>query len=675
MSFRKSAAAALFAALTLPNSLHSQTVTWVVDPFDPSGTGGNSYLAGQITNVWTDWFGSAFRSVTWDATSDAAGSSSSGSMKLTAVFDGTGSSPNQFEVYDGLNGIQPPLNGLQYTNFQCDVRFDPSSATVLAGGTPVFGHLQFGTRNGYGQDYFGAVDVPASNTNWVHVSLPLNAQSDTNLLSINDVLIHIYGPYYSPGLSGTTILWVDNIQLVGAAPVPTNCVVDWNDVHQRIDGFGASSAFRGTWTAAQADMFFSTNTGIGLSLLRNRITPTGSTVETNIMRMALDRGAKVWSATWSPPAACKDSGTVNGGHFLSASNQAYASQLANYALNMKNAGINLYALSVQNEPDYNTTNYESCLWTSQQIHDFIPFLSQALSNNGLSATRILVAESSHWSFDLTTNALSDLNTSNQVGILAAHDYDYKVGPVNSYGKPLWETEVSTFDSYDGSITNAMYWANQIHSFLTLAQVNAWHFWWLISYNADNEGLTDTQGNPAKRMYVLGNYSRFVRPGFYRVGVSNNALTSISAYKDNASGSFALVAINTGTTNYLQTFNLKGFTAASVTPWVTSDSLSLASQPAVGVTNATFSYLLPPMSVVTFAGQTLSPPTFTAITVSGGQVHLTVNGQVGPNYTLWTSTNLTAWLPWLTTNPAAMPLSLSDTNPLLPAKFYRVQIGP
>jgi len=53
-------------------------------------------------------------------------------------------------------------------------------------------------------------------------------------------------------------------------------------------------------------------------------------------------------------------------------------------------------------------------------------------------------------------------------------------PVNHYGKPLWETEVSTFDSYDGSISNALYWAGQIHDFLTVDQVNAWHFWWLMA---------------------------------------------------------------------------------------------------------------------------------------------------------------------------------------------------
>ena len=105
----------------------AQTV-YVVDPFDPSGTGANNYASGQITNVWGNWFGGAFQSLVWDSACDANTNAGSGSMKITASF--TGSDGNsQFEVYD-FNGIYPPVNGLQYTNFQCDVRFARGSATV-----------------------------------------------------------------------------------------------------------------------------------------------------------------------------------------------------------------------------------------------------------------------------------------------------------------------------------------------------------------------------------------------------------------------------------------------------------------------------------------------------------------------------------------------------------------
>jgi hypothetical protein len=222
--------------------------------------------------------------------------------------------------------------------------------------------------------------------------------------------------------------------------------------------------------------------------------------------------------------------------------------------------------------------------------------------------------------------------------------------------------------------NGLYWANQIHSFMTVAQANAWNFWWLVSYNPDNEGLTDTNGVPAKRMYVLGQYSRFVRPGYYRVGVVNNAGTSISAYKDPNSGGFAIVAINNSGSDIVQIFNLNGFTATHVTPWITSGSLSLSNQAPVNVTNATFAYVLPAQSVVTFVGKAdVTVPTL-AIHRAGSQIGLTVNGSAGWNYTLLTATNLSNWQPLLLTNPSVMPITWSDTNAVSNSRFYRLQLG-
>jgi len=104
--------------------------------------------AGHIGNVWGNWFGGAFQSLVWDSASDANTNPASGSMKITANFP---VSTDQFEVWDGLSAINPGLNGLQFTNFQCDVRFAAGSATKSG----TFGNLQFGIPTpSNGQDYF-----------------------------------------------------------------------------------------------------------------------------------------------------------------------------------------------------------------------------------------------------------------------------------------------------------------------------------------------------------------------------------------------------------------------------------------------------------------------------------------------------------------------------------------
>ena len=71
---------------------------------------------------------------------------------------------------------------------------------------------------------------------------------------------------------------------------PAECIISWSPHRQIIDGFGASSAWTTrALTDAEADMFFSPSVGIGLSLLRNRITPLGGTDELQTR----------WN-TWSP---------------------------------------------------------------------------------------------------------------------------------------------------------------------------------------------------------------------------------------------------------------------------------------------------------------------------------------------------------------------------------------
>ena len=202
------------------------------------------------------------------------------------------------------------------------------------------------------------------------------------LVSTNIVSFHAL-KHSLMALRGLSVIVL--LSLVVLSHAAETVTVDWATVFQRIDGFGASSAWRSSWTTAQADMFFSTNhgtgtsldakinfafNGIGLSLLRNHITyassisesATPSTAEISIMQMAQARGARVWSTPWTPASGFKSNNGPNGGNYLgggdNATNLAYASQLANYVTNLRSTyGINLYAISVQNEPNAKVTTY------------------------------------------------------------------------------------------------------------------------------------------------------------------------------------------------------------------------------------------------------------------------------------------------------------------------------
>ena len=417
--------------------------------------------------------------------------------------------------------------------------------------------------------------------------------------------------FFAPGRDFITLLLLLFAFLfrAGAQTNDGMATINWNEVHQPIEGFGAASAFEkdSGLTEAQADFFFTTN-GIGLTLLRTHIQTDGTTKEASFMKSAQARGAKIWSAPWSPPAAMKSNTNVNNGGFLLTNfYPAYANQLADYVVNLKQQhGINLYAISIQNEPNYKA-HYESCIWTGQQLHDFVPYLHDALLQHGVTSTKILLGERGNWDLSMTTNTMNDPVTAAMVGILASHNYG-KPGPqpVNAYGKSLWETEACDLKGKsESSITNGLKWAMCLHDFLTVAQVNAWHYWDL---NNAISGLGLYHNwVPTKRLYCYGQFSRFIRPGYYRIGVTNSGDASVSAYKDPQSNGFAIVAINTNTAAITESFTLSDAPAiTSVMPWITSANLSLANQPAVAVVNQSFTYTLPGQSVVTFAGQEYPP---------------------------------------------------------------------
>ena len=648
--------------------LPAQTVTNVIDAFNT-----NTYPNGTITNKWSNWFGNAFQSLSLDPAVDANTNATSGALKIVLNFPGTAG--EQFEVWNGITGISPTLSAVQFTNLQCDVRFAAGSAT--SGGN--FGNLQFGLATpSFGQDYYStSVTIPASNTNWVHVSIPLNVNTDTNLYNIANVLVHLYDG--AGGLSGPSTLWVDNIRLVGMATNAGTVTVNYANTQQRIDGFGASSAWMfSALSTADADLLFSTNTGAGLSLLRTRIAPGGviDDAEGTIAQMATARGARVWSTPWTPPVALKITNSwgtnapLNGGWFSNtvANCQTYAAELTSYVAAMKNNyGVSLYAVSVQNEPT-EFVNYESCEWTSLAIHDFVPSLSAALTASNFAATKIILPEHDGWSWNLATNTMSDATTSNLVGILACHNYGSVASAVTQFGtpcpKPIWETE--HYLGTDDSITNGLAVAQEIHSFMTVAQASAYHYWWLTGNGTGS--IANNTANPAKRLFALGNYSKFIRPNFYRVGATNNSTALVSAYKDSASSNFVIVAANPSAYPVNQTFVLTNFPAmGTLTQWVTSASLSLSNQGPVSVAGNTFTYLLPAWTVISFnfiqpvtnAPSILQPPQSFA-SVTGGNATFTVTaGGTGPLFYQWLF-NATNSLPGAT-NASLTLTSLNATN--------------
>ncbi|HEV8245818.1 MAG TPA: hypothetical protein VGP93_08615, partial [Polyangiaceae bacterium] len=316
------------------------------------------------------------------------------------------------------------------------------------------------------------------------------------------------GTLASGGTSGGSAGTVGSAGITGSGgkgtAEPGDLVVDFADIKQKMDGFGASDRNSGTLSDAQADLLFSPTAGAGLSLLRVSINPSGedSTAYTNATKAAA-YGVKIWGAPWTPPADWKDNcSRQNGGHLCASAAQNggcqctgshyddWASELAGFAAVMKsNAGVDVYAVSVQNEPDY-TAGYDSCIYTNAEMTNFVNVLGPKLAALN-PAPKLMISDTSGWNavWSYYDAALADATAAGYIGVLATHQYflDDPPGHEVPAGKPLWQTEVSSFEGYDGGIGNGLKVAHWIHNAIVHADVSAWHYWELIN-TSDNQGV-------------------------------------------------------------------------------------------------------------------------------------------------------------------------------------------
>ena len=105
------------------------------------------------------------------------------------------------------------------------------------------------------------------------------------------------------------------------------------------------------------------------------------------------------------------------------------------------------------------------------------------------------------------------------------------------------------------------------------------------------------------MWVEGNFARFVRPGYQRVGTSGGPSNVLmTGYTNSSDGTVVVVAINNNTSSTPLSVYVLGAAPCSFTPWVTDANNSLTSQAAVTVSNSRFTTTLGAQSVTTFVGK-------------------------------------------------------------------------
>ena len=150
-----------------------------------------------------------------------------------------------------------------------------------------------------------------------------------------------------------------------------DAVVNVSKTYQEIRGFGGMNhpSWIGDLTASQRETAFGNgNNQLGFSVLRIWIDSDSRNwyKEVATAKAAIAKGAIVFATPWNPPSDMTETFNRNGdtkAKRLKHNRYAdYAKHLNNFVSFMKNNGVNLYAISMANEPDY---GHE---WTLSLIH-------------------------------------------------------------------------------------------------------------------------------------------------------------------------------------------------------------------------------------------------------------------------------------------------------------------
>jgi O-glycosyl hydrolase len=456
------------------------------------------------------------------------------------------------------------------------------------------------------------------------------------------------------GLTGIGTVVVAELPASAAAMV----VVNGATTYQKIDGFGVSEAF-GQANAIRnladgprqqaLDMLFSPTSGAGFSILRNLIpadpansiepnapagpsaTPVyvwnGSSDATDQGQLWLAKQAKTYGIStfyndaWSAPGFMKTNGSeANGGALCGTPGascgsgdwrQAYANYLTQHAKFWASAGLTPAYVGFVNEPSFKTS-YSSMDVTPAQAADFVKVFGPTLRASGLS-TKVACCDT--LGFNQLPNYVNavraDPSADANVAAFTSHGYSgAPAAPISTDGRPLWESEWaingSTWNTAwdDGSTASGITWAQQIHTGLTAANLNAFLYWWGISATSHDSSLIGLSGSTltaSKRYYALLGYSRFIRPGATRIAATSaDSTVATSAYR-NTDGSTVIVALNTARTAAPATYSLTnlGLSTGTVTPYLTDASNSAATQTAIALGGGTFTATVPARSMVTY----------------------------------------------------------------------------
>lgn len=305
--------------------------------------------------------------------------------------------------------------------------------------------------------------------------------------------------------------------------------------HQPVFGFGGMLNPK-IWcgsnllSVTDIDKLYSPNQ-LGYSILRLMIYPNPNDWAADVpaAKAAAAHGATIFACPWDCTDALADK--LDGKKHLKPENYgAYAQHLVDYIEYMRSQGVEIYAISVQNEPDMEFT-----FWKPAEVVTFVKEHGQTIRNTGV---KLMAPEACGMQPEYTNPVLNDAAAMAQTDILAGHLYqgfidvesgsyvknrhDYICGLYSKLnGKTWWMTE-HLFNDGEKSSNKADWqfqrWdyclnhlGKEIHMCME-GYCSAYIYWYLKRFYGmmgdDDNRSPVAKGEIAKNGYILSHYARF-----------------------------------------------------------------------------------------------------------------------------------------------------------------------
>ncbi len=439
--------------------------------------------------------------------------------------------------------------------------------------------------------------------------------------------------------------------------------IDRGKKQQIIEGFGMFGGADVWWSSSEAvlDQAWTHQVidDLGISMWRNEYYPDASAAAPQdadwakqrpvvelLSKYAAERKVplKVLLTIWSPPAGDKCLGAeatgwdkcakspperpanTKGGNIIDPGQRdAYAAWLVKGLKLYRDSGVDVYGLSIQNEPLF-WQGYNSCFYEQGYYADTLAIVGSKIKAE-FPQVKLFGAENmlgiecgagatgdafdNYW---YTAAIMNNPGAAAVVDAYAVHGYvdGVTASPTSKLaklwssfqdgiaktGKPAWMTETSGyFHEWPGTAARpgGLDLAQAMYAALSFGHLTAWVYWQGSGKDALNEYSLMQGTTPGKNYYVAKQFYRYIRPGARMVEVTSSDPGVLAvAFEHEAMQSFTVVALNT--TDKPQSLDLTGTSLPSEYEAIrtsgTEDAKSLGKVSGKGLS-------LPAKSVTTF----------------------------------------------------------------------------